>query len=301
MKKKFMRNLDNNDLMNEFLVHALDYEECEKTSEIVTKLVGAEMRLSRLGDESTYDSTSFRSPSYKTEAERKKLRKEIFEDLISNARLPNDDKITLGNGGALPNGSSPRKGKHAFLIIGPPASGKSSIACEIADVKKAIILDCDYAKRKFPEYNQDFGASLVHKESDMVVFNAPDKFSFSVFQYCVAAGYNIIIPKIGTDKIEIEKLRDDLINYGYSVHLILVSLDRVKATQRAVSRFVTTNRYVPLSLIFDQYSNEAILAYYRTKKNVKWTSTGKLSTDTPKGAKPIVVEFENNSPVKIFK
>lgn len=126
MKKKFMRNLDNNELMNEFLVHALDYEACKKTDEIVAKLVGPEMRLSRLGNESTYDTTSFRSPSYKTEAERKKLRKEIFEDLISKTRLPNDDDITLGNGGALPIGCTPRKGKQAFLIIGPPASGKSS-------------------------------------------------------------------------------------------------------------------------------------------------------------------------------
>lgn len=301
MKKKFMRRLHTDDLMNEFLVHALGYEKCRTTTKIVNKLVDAEMQLETMGPDSTLSSNAYRDPKFKTDSDRKQLRKRIYEELISNERLSDDEKIKLGRGGALPKGGTIRRDKNAYLIIGPPASGKSSIACKLADSKKAIILDCDYAKRKFPEFKRGFGASLVHEESDMVVFDPNGKKEYSVFEYCLAANSNIVIPKIGTNKQELEELRDSLTHREYKVHLILVSLDRVKATQRAIERFLNTKRYVPLSLIFDEYSNEAILTYYRLKNSKKWSSVGKLNTDTPKGSKPIIIESINNSPVKIFR
>ena len=61
--------------------------------------------------------------------------------------------------------------KQAFVLIGLPASGKSSIAVDIADKYGALLLDSDLAKRKLPEYKvYPWGASLVNAESSLIVF-----------------------------------------------------------------------------------------------------------------------------------
>ena len=53
---------------------------------------------------------------------------------------------------------------------------------------------------------------------------------------------------------------------GYAIFLILVELDRLKATRRAFKRFLNTGRYVPLSLIFDSYANDPTLTYLKIIK-----------------------------------
>jgi hypothetical protein len=85
--------------------------------------------------------------------------------------------------------------------------------------------------------------------------------------------------------------------------LVLVSLDWQKSTIRAVKRFKKTGRYVPLGLIFDGYSNEPILSYYRIKNNYShlFESIGKISTDVEEGKPPVYIESTYNSPVGIFK
>ena len=46
----------------------------------------------------------------------------------------------------------------------------------------------------------------------------------------------------------------------------MVSLEREKSVRRAFQRFLKTDRYIPLSLIFDGYANDPILCYYRLRK-----------------------------------
>lgn len=108
---------------------------------------------------------------------------------------------------------------------------------------------------------------------------------------------NLIIPKIGYDVYSIEKIKDYLISVGYSVHLLLISVDKKTSTKRALSRFIKTNRYVPLSLIFDTYSNDPMLTYYRLKDCKKWASVGKLSTEEES---PKVIYGTENSPATIL-
>ncbi len=186
----------------------------------------------------------------------------------------------------------------AFIITGLPAAGKSTIAEKIADYFGACILDSDYAKRKFPEFKSDHGASVVHEESSAVVFgNNELKDEPSVKEYMVYKKANIIIPKIGYSVDSIEKIKDNLILEGYNVHLLLVSVDKKTSTKRALARFLKTRRYVPLSLIFDTYSNDPMLTYYRLKDCKKWASIGKLSTE---GTQPEVIYGTKNSPATIL-
>ena len=75
----------------------------------------------------------------------------------------------------LPN-TALKKDKQAFYVIGLPASGKSEVAGLLSDNYGAIILDSDYAKRKFPEYQAECGATIVHEESSMVVFGGKEPY-----------------------------------------------------------------------------------------------------------------------------
>jgi len=212
-----------------------------------------------------------------------------------------DEKISLGTGGALPR-TKCRKDKLAFYIIGLPASGKSEVSASLADHFGAIILDCDYAKRKFPEYRAPFGASVVHEESSLVVFGGQGQYAQepSVLQYAVKNGYNIIIPKIGDVQCKVHDFAAMLNKTGYTTHIVLVRLDREKATQRALFRFEQTGRYVPLQLIFDVYGNEPTITFFdlMLSNDGTFKSYTMISSDVPKGTSKKLIFASEQSPIQ---
>tara|TARA_Y100000296_G_C5170352_1_gene256965 strand:+ start:194 stop:1150 length:957 start_codon:yes stop_codon:yes gene_type:complete len=267
-------------------------------------IMATEKMIVLMEQDSTIASERYRVPNFKNDTQRRELRTRIFEELIGLERLDDDDSIALGVGGAKPR-NGVRSEKKAFLVTGLPASGKSSIVSKIADRYGAYVIDSDFSKRKLPEFNINFGANLVHQESQLVTLgskNAAHDNEYNLYEYCISKDHNIIIPKIGYDHKSIEKMRDTLIDkYGYEVHLTLVSLDRVKSTLRALGRYLTTDRYVPLTLIFDGYANDPILSYYRTKDCDKWASYGKISSDVGLGELPKFVEGKKHNPSMLFK
>ncbi len=292
----YSRPLIDNVLTKSFVTGVLGLENKTEISSAVKKITKAEMQLATIKSKSTFDSESYRDTSFADELDRIELRTKIFEELINKKRLDNDDEIKMGDGGALPK-TDLKAEKQVVIITGPPASGKSTIANKVADSIGAIILDSDYAKRKFPEFEEEFGASLVHDESSAVVFgDEKNRVKFNVKGYCISEGYNVVIPKIGNEKESILYLANYFKEKGYSVHLILISLDRKDATVRAFNRFVKTNRYVPLALIFDLFSNDPILTYYRIKNNDCFDSYAKVSTIE---SSPLLIEKSEKSPLNI--
>lgn len=306
----YLRKLDNIDLIEHFLEIVIGFDD-SKNDSILKKIKSGEAELKNYVDsKSTLSSTENRDRKYKTNQERWALRKVIVDELITLERDDDDDKTSLGVGGTLPK-CILYKEKKAVIIIGLPASGKSTIANKISDYYGAVILDSDFAKRKIPEYEDNpAGASLVHEESDFLVFGAniedkPQDFK-CLFEKCIEQSTNIVIPKIGHNEEKINSLAIALDKLGYEVHLVCVSLDRRLATQRAINRFIKTNRYVPLSLIFDGYGNDCILTFYRLKdkigvKDVPIKTFGKLSTNVNQGDNPIILYADDESPVNIFK
>jgi hypothetical protein len=174
---------------------------------------------------STLTSTEHRDSTCVEDKERWKLRTKIIQELYDLGRLSNDNKIKLGKGGAKPV-SEIKHEKTACIIIGPPASGKSGFADKIADSYGAYILDNDYAKRKFPEFeNLMSGATLLHEESAVLILpkkieGAPPEFR-TLFELCIEKGTNIVIPKIGHEYKKIYELARLLIDrFKYKVHLV---------------------------------------------------------------------------------
>lgn len=301
---KYSRPLRTNINVEVFLCDVLD---CKKDEQMITDIVDAQAAMLNVHQfQMTIRSLDFRDGRYRSESERWKLRKRIVNELFTLKRLAIDDKIRLGKGGALPN-SEVQCNKQAFILIGLPASGKSSIAVKISEEFGAIILDSDYAKRKFPEFRSSFkGAYLVHTESDSMIFSPrmeePNDFE-TLLDKCLSIQANIIIPKIGSNTESVEMLakmlKDD---YNYDVHLTLIDLDRKKATVRAIERFRKSGRYVPLGLIFDHYSNDPTLNYYRFKRrcNELFTSFGEISTDVTYPEPGFCVECIDDNPSKLF-
>lgn len=306
MAKKTSRPLNNFELVEHFLENALSYDlDTSDRYAIVSKIVSTELNIENF-DESliSLHSKTYRVSSFRKDGDRKKLSDQIVQELLTKKRLDNDEEIKLGKGGAFPK-SSVKTERNAYVIIGLPASGKSTISNLVADKYGAFILDSDYAKRKLPEFDAlPFGATLVHEESDKIIFgeNNPSKFK-SLFDYCIEEGSNIVLPKIGSNTDGLATLIELLKKNNYKVHLTLVELDRIKSTQRALIRFEKTNRYVPLGLIFDTYSNNPTIAFYKTIHNTEilLESYGIISTDVKVGDNPIKILADKNiNPANLY-
>lgn len=306
MTTRTSRPLNNFEFVEHFLENALSYDfDSDESYGIVSKIVSTELNIENF-DESliSLHSKSYRVSRFRKDVDRKKLRNLIVQELLTQKRLPDDEGIKLGVGGAFPN-TIVKTERNAYIIIGLPASGKSTISNLVADKYGAFILDSDYAKRKLPEYDAlPFGATLVHEESDKIIFgeNSPLKFK-SLFDYCREEGSNIVLPKIGSNTEGLEALIQLLKKNGYAVHLTLVELDRIKSTQRALLRFEKTNRYVPLGLIFDTYSNNPTIAFYKTIFNTAplLESYGIVSTDVKQGDKPLkLLANKDINPANLF-
>lgn len=256
----------------------------------INRITGAERNIKDYPMYPTLTHRDNRDYKYRDEKRRSELRKRIVHELFDIKRLDDDDKIKLGVGGAAPI-TDVKCEKKAFYIIGPPAAGKSGIAAKIADTYGCYILDSDFAKRKLPEYSNQIGsASLVHEESDRLVFGED-----GLMECCLKKKMNIVIPKIGHKLSSVLQFCEGLQSAGYEVYLISVDLDRQKATQRAYNRFVKTNRYVPLSLIFDGYSNQPTLNYFKIRQQNSSIFSGyaQVSTDVPYGEPSKLVEMVN--------
>lgn len=306
MAKKTSRPLNNFELVEHFLENALDYDiEDNENYEIIPKIVSTELNIENF-DESLISlySKSYRVLPYRKETYRRKLHDQIVSELLVEKRLDNDDEIKLGKGGAFPE-QGLKTSSDAYIIIGLPASGKSGISNTIADNYGAVILDSDYAKRKIPEFNAlPFGATLVHEESDRIIFGENNSSKFkSLFDYCRELKANIVIPKIGSNYQSVKDLIILLKKNEYKVHLTLVELDRIKATQRALIRFKETERYVPLGLIFDTYGNNSTIAFYKiiTHNSDLLDSYGIISTDVKRGENPKgILKSNNNNPSNLY-
>lgn len=301
MSLKFARLLNSQQQVHDFLTGALGLDTSQMPG-INYTIINCEKGILDGIENPTSDSDKFRDMQYHDDVSRMALRITIVDELFNKKQFKDDDKIVLGRGGAKP--PEPKKNRQAYILIGLPASGKSTVASKIAEKHGAIILDSDFAKRKLPEYDKHpWGASLVNSESSMIVFGDGTITGFeSLFFKTVRQNHNVVIPKIGSEPEDIIPYCKSLKALGYKVHLTLVYLPKEKATIRAVNRLLKTNRYVPLSLIFDTFGNNPALTYFKLKnRKPKYIdSYGVVNTDVPRRKPFICTDISGRNPAGMF-
>ena len=180
-----------------------------------------------------------------------------------------------------------RREKRLDIVIGLPASGKSSALVEpISEMYHSRIIDSDEAKKLLPEYNDGWGAGIVHKESQLIADRQ--------FKAAVRNGENITYPRVGGDCDELTDIIAAVKKQGYSVYIHFNELDRNKALGRMINRFLETGRYIKPELV-TKYGN-GISATYETLKKRSELVDGfsKWNNDVPLGCRPKLIEYSGS-------
>lgn len=132
MSQRYARLLNDQDQVEHFLDRVLDFDFSEFKN-ITYEIIQGEQGIVNLDLQAqTLNNTRYRDRNYKSDKLRWELRAVIISELLSLKRPENDDDITLGYGGALPN-TELKRDRKAYILIGLPASGKSGIANSISE------------------------------------------------------------------------------------------------------------------------------------------------------------------------
>ena len=169
---------------------------------------------------------------------REELQKSIIKEYIKKIKSFNKDDKTYSNG--------VNTHKEVEIIIGYPASGKSTLTNRQSYMNHARIIDSDEVKKMIPEYNNGLGATRVHAESNKILQK--------IIDYCISKGENIILPIVGSKKDKLEKYLELFTQNGYKIKLSIVNLPKNKCMARSISRFVKDGRYVSPAII-NSYNN----------------------------------------------
>ena len=164
-----------------------------------------------------------------------------------------------------------RNERRADIIIGLPASGKSSALVDpISSRHGSMLIDSDEAKKLIPEFDDGFGAGYVHEESKLVVGQVIDD--------TTNQGRNIVLPIVGSDYEKLKKQIDMLRQKGYTVHIHMADIDPNIAAGRNMRRFAETGRFVDLAVTSFKYGNKPREVFEKVKK--EGVSDGYSRVDT---------------------
>ncbi|MGH7576520.1 MAG: zeta toxin family protein [Longimicrobiales bacterium] len=176
--------------------------------------------------------------------------------------------------------------RQAWVIIGPPAAGKSTLADPIVVQNRARLIDSDEVKKLLPEYDEGRGAGAVHRESAHIAEHLLDQ--------AIERGENFVYPRVGGDLDEVAFAIRDLSENGYDVHLILNDLPALEAAKRAYRRFLDTGRYVDFDYILEEVGDRPAQAFQGLKRLPEVTSYRRYSNDVPRGQAPRLLEEGGN-------
>lgn len=158
-----------------------------------------------------------------------------------------------------------RQEKKAFIVVGRPAGGKSSVfANRLSHENGARIVDSDVVKPWLSGYDDGYGAGYVQNASADVATSALNKAS--------DAGDNIVMPRIGGGSVmrDVMMLREK----GYDVQIFYNEVSEETSIMRAASRFAQEGRYLSLDYLtqignkdsksFRNFASAKLSDYYDT-------------------------------------
>ena len=174
---------------------------------------------------------------------------------------------------------------NAYIVVGPPASGKSFIANKIAVDKKLAIIDPDEAKKVFPEYDGGIGANAVHLESKAL--------TSAVEELALDKNANVLYPTVGHDVGKVTRDIKRLKSRGYNVFLVDVSLPLEETKRRAYRRFAEKGRLVPTSYI-NEVGEKPSQTYLTLKEAGIADGYAKIDNSAPPDQPRVIIEDSGN-------
>ena len=176
------------------------------------------------------------------------------------------------------------KEKRLDLVLGPPASGKSSkLVDPLAKKYGSIIIDSDKIKELLPEYINGIGSRALHKESSLIADEM-------ILEKALINNDNIVSPRLGKNSKTMETLIDKFAKSGYKVHLHYIDLPIDKAVKRAITRFNETGRFIDPYFILNDVDRKTKVTYNEVKNMEGVISYEAYSNDVPKGQEPTLIE-----------
>ena len=198
--------------------------------------------------------------------ERQALRRKIADDLYGNGAAKKEGKV--------------------WLVLGVPASGKSTFSDPLIEKEGALLIDSDEAKKLLPEFSNGLLAGAVHEESA--------KIADTIFSMAMANNDNMILPLVGKTLTSLQKKIDTLKKAGYEVNLIYVDLPIEKAIERTKARFRETGRLVSPSYL-GKVGLKPKENYDKLKRTEGVDSYEAWNSDVERGSHPRLVEHSIRS------
>ncbi len=147
-----------------------------------------------------------------------------------------------------------RKDRRAVIVLGQIASGKTSYCKILENGGENAIVDVDFIKQGHgfmqalkSDFDNGRGTDMIHEEASMLAkeyLNLMSNF-----------GYNLVIPKAGTEFSSIDKIARLLKSKGYNIMLCYIDLPIKKCVERNFYRFIyelkqgVPSRLVPFNVI----------------------------------------------------
>lgn len=104
------------------------------------------------------------------------------------------------------------------------------------------------------EFDNGIGAGAVHEESKVISENALD--------FALGEGDNIVLPIVGGNYEKLVAQIEQFRARGYEVAVHLCDLPSNKAIGRAIGRYLSTGRYIPMDILYG-YGNKPKENFYR--------------------------------------
>ena len=169
------------------------------------------------------------------------------------------------------------KRPHAVILMGAPASGKTSSlqpAAKELGVEFTVI-NADDVKAKLPEYN-GINAGLVHEESTDIVEG-------QLLSKAVDANHNIVLDITGGNAAKVKGLVEEFHKRGYEISVLYVHVQISTACARAVDRFRRTGRFVPPRYIAETVDGRPEETYNQLKQDPRVAHWRRYSNDGEQG------------------
>lgn len=275
-RKRGARRYRDNDFAHKDMAYVV--RAVRKGQNVTLQDVENEPAIKEAFEKSKFDKDTLQE--HEGDAEREKLQEKLTSRLLNNengAFSGKKDHKDQFNGKV-------EQGKEAYIVIGPPAGGKSSVfANPLSREHGARIIDSDKVKEWLPEFNNGLGAGRVQAESDKIMNAALKK--------ATDRGENIVIPKIGGESVA--QIARDLKAKGYKVHLKFNEVAPETSVSRAISRFVETGRWLDPNYLMS-IGDKPKKFYEKYSKNKELFDTAEwLNNDVKFGQKPKKIDRVN--------